>query len=273
MVAWYETTLDESFLEKEADNYDQLSTDEQNIFKGRLSVWNDVSSSTGTRNNATQTTEANRPLYLTNCINSLPCIRFREVGGTNTYFDFDGSKIGNVSGSDYTIFIVEKKEGTIAGPASIIGSSLAGSETLSFGYSDNDTISWSHGNGTTDNATTDSDLQLEDNNAVLHVIINENKKDFGATANDNFFYYANGNNTPQTLTSNGNGIAGAAEANKFLPSYDNASIATGYRGGNQTFYTGSIGEIIIYSKSLKTDERDAVEEYLIKKWQIKPDNS
>lgn len=272
LVTWFETTLDESFDEKETENYNKLSSSEKALGKGRISIWKDISSSTGTKNNALQLTANNKPLYITNCINSLPCINFKTVDNNETFLNFNGSKIGNVVGTDYTIFIIEQKDGTLVSPASIIGSNIAASETLNFGYLDDNSMTWSHASGSTNYADTDTDLNLEDNNAALHVIVNENKKSFSNDANENVFYYVNGNNNAQTIVHQGNGVTNNG-TDKFLSSYERASIGTGFRGGTQYFYKGFIGEIIIFSKSLKTDERDAIEEYLIKKWQIKPDNS
>jgi len=40
------------------------------------------------------------------------------------------------------------------------------------------------------------------------------------------------------------------------------------RSWTQNYYTGFIGEIIIFSKALNDSERSDVEKYLLNKWQI-----
>ena len=52
-------------------------------------------------------------------------------------------------------------------------------------------------------------------------------------------------------------------ANNFL-----MKIAYFDRSWTQNYYTGFIGEIIIFSKALNNSERTDIEKYLLNKWQI-----
>lgn len=262
LVLWYEATSKASFDENETDNYTELSAAEKALLKGRISTWYDISSTTGTRNNATQdddTADDNantRPTYRTNCINSLPCVYFN---GAKSFLDF--SEPG-IIGTNYTVFIVEKMEAVGA----IIGGTT---ETLHIGYVTGPKISWGH---TTSNSTifTQNSLDYSDGFAIAHVFVNESLDGFAADIKDDFYNYTNGDSDPNTASHT---AAGTANTVGYLPSYTGSTIGKGLIDTAETFYKGSIGEIIIYNRALKAQERGAVMQYLIKKWNITPDNT
>lgn len=279
LVVWYDATSEESFEDKETDDHDSLSSTEQGLFKGRISVWYDISSSTGERNNASQDNvdKSFRPKYKADCINRLPCVDF---DGTKEFLSFDGSKLASVSGENYTIFLVEKPNNiTASASETIIGSSATGSETLTIGYSNGagspvlKTVQWGHASGQNgDIASSASGVDYHDRNPVLHVFVNESKGTaaslFNTTSVDgNFYYYANGDRIASVIAGGVSGNAGP------FANYNDATIGKGYKGSTEAFYEGGIGEIIIFNKALKSQERDAIESYLIKKWYIKPDRS
>lgn len=84
---------------------------------------------------------------------------------------------------------------------------------------------------------------------------------FNATASSPKIHFING--AQQTLV-----INGTPDASQGLSSYTNATF--GFYGTDlNTYYKGNVGEIIIFSRALKTEERRSVEEYLGKKWKIK----
>ncbi len=266
LLVWYESTLEESFVAKETDDYDNLTAAEKTLGKGVISTWYDISASTGTRDNLTQSTAGYKPQYLADCINDLPCINF---DGTDDLLSFAGTKISEIAASNYTIFIVNKKTDTGDAVKIMLGSSA--SETLHIGYKDNDEISWGHvaSNYSTNNPAS---VALEDNKPTLHVFVNEVIGGFDTdTPANNYFYYANGDTASETLVEVSNGVSNAVATG--LASYASQTVGYGLFAGTGYYYTGAIGEIIIFKRALKADERDSVEDYLIKKWRISPDNS
>ncbi len=154
-------------------------------------------------------------------------------------------------------------------PKVILGSSE--SETLHIGYKDNDEISWGHSVGNISTLNPAS-VALEDNNPTLHVFVNEVIDGFDTVdPKGNYFYYANGTSTIEDLDETLAGVSKGVTTG--LSSYTSHTVGSGLLNTTATNYTGGIGEIIIFKRALKSQERNDVENYLIKKWLIKPDNS
>jgi prepilin-type N-terminal cleavage/methylation domain-containing protein len=111
LVLWLEPTLNESF------GSNSLPDD-----SSAVASWHDINPQTSFKNNAQQTVSDNKPLFIDNCINSLPCIRFdgvQDATGDMLISDADiGSAIGN------TFFIVLQKIGTYASDEFIFGNTL-----------------------------------------------------------------------------------------------------------------------------------------------------
>ncbi len=92
IVAWYETTSQNSFDATEArKDYP-------------ISVWHDISSQNSVKLNGTQSTSANQPTYVIDSKSGLPMLLF---DGVNDYFNLPNGTIpyGNNS---YSVFIVAK---------------------------------------------------------------------------------------------------------------------------------------------------------------------
>jgi hypothetical protein len=62
---------------------------------------------------------------------------------------------------------------------------------------------------------------------------------------------------------------GTPVASQPLVAYENANFGS-YDGLG--YYQGNIGEIIIFNRGLKNEERRSIEEYLGKKWKIEISN-
>lgn len=242
LVQWYEATSEASFEESETEDHDL------DITAPGISTWYDINQTDGTKKNAEhQVTLEARPFYYANCIQGLPCVRF---DGADDNLEFDGT---GIVGSNYTIFIVaQRRATTFAGP--ILGSSTASAENtaLSFSYNANTTFLISQGNisnGYTVPVTGFVTIRPE-----LHVITNS----FLTNPATRITHFLNGNTTASILTTVGNQPTA-------LSSYLNARIG---RHAAQ-FFAGDIGEIIIYNRALKAEERNSVTNYLTKKWTIR----
>lgn len=227
LVAWYETSLDSSFLSSE------LKNDGSNI-----STWKDNNINAVNKNDATMTTAANQPkLYQNAFYDSIPGLRF---DGNNDYLNFNLSKIVN---SNYLIFIVEKRNNILAN--CIIGGNSFGHNTaIHVGYFDNSPqyIRFAHfGEGTNADFSTPA---FKANDQVIHT------------------FSFNGS-TGKRYSKNGKIIG---TVNQLAPLVSNNSVTIGKFGSG--YYNGDLAEIIIFKRSLKTEEIEAVESYLGSKYGI-----
>lgn len=229
---WYETTLQKSF------EYDE-------IYEGsNISSWKDIkSSSLGTTNDGSQTTDANKPVFEKNAFGS--GISGLKFSGTQ-FIDYDQSFL---VGTEYTIFIVDKKN-TTSGNIAILsgGHATITSEGhhLSFLYAHAEAggqgnFYFSEFGPFTVNMTTEGYTNLT---PIIH------------TAR---FSTISG----RELYKNGRFVGSRAIDTTPLYSLDSSHIG-GYNGG----YIGYIGEVIMFSTALTNSKRKEVEEYLAEKYSI-----
>lgn len=227
LAMWYDATNEASFDYFEAEDGEYISN------------WYDVNPQSTDKHNSTQSTKSVKPIYTTNCINDLPCARF--AGGD--FVQFDGTFLVN---KHYTIFVVEQK--AAAGNDWFIGGLNPGAANrkLVFGYNTNTTLDFSHSNNGS-RATVPAFTVVQ---PIIHSFV------FNSTTGRDYYY----NGSSKSLTSTGS----SPDETAFLEYYASAYI--GKSGSTNYHYDGDIGEIIMYTKTLNTEERQAVEQYLAKKW-------
>jgi len=250
LVMWLEPTLDESLLDSEREDTDLVANN-------GISTWYDLNPNSN-KNNATQTSTTLRPKYYAKCINNLPCIRF---DGSNDVMSFSGT---DLVGTNFTIFVVDQRRaatGIFVGKNSST-SSLAG---LIIGYTTPSTINFANGDNNQNAYNASIASYSTPPVARVHSFVNYFKN------SDSFNYlthFINGSAASSGTEVKASTASGST--NGLLTSYSDASIGSGFNGGTSVPYNGDIGEIIIYSKALKLEERVAVEDYLTKKWGITP---
>lgn len=88
VLLWLETTDTASIEDAETEN------------NSPVSLWKDLNPQSSFKNNATSSGED--PIYIAECINGLPCLRF----GGDKSLAFDGS---GLVGIDYTVIYVEQR--------------------------------------------------------------------------------------------------------------------------------------------------------------------
>lgn len=231
VTLWWETTSTASFKDSQADNGLNIDT------------WYDINPTSTTKYNLDQTgTAAAQPYYTTNCINALPCIRF-SVSNTADYMTYDGTFL---VGSDYTVIVVEQRR--VNGSTFYLGGTNTSTTNgnLHLGYRDGTTVGWSQ--WVNDHSSTVSAYVA--NTAWVHV--------FRFSSSTGKTYFLNGVN--KTLVDFG----GTTTPTQGLVSYAGAALG---RAGSSN-YEGDLGEIIIFTRAITTEERDAIEVYLGKKWGI-----
>lgn len=120
LVAWYETSLDESFDKNIRVN------------NAKITTWYDVNTNSQIKKNATQTIEINKPTYSDSNIANLPLVRF---AGQN-FFNLPNGTVP-YNNSEYTIFFVLRTDALCT--CGIMGSGTYGqtSKVNAFRYKEN----------------------------------------------------------------------------------------------------------------------------------------
>lgn len=235
LVAWFETTLEQSFLDSETNN------------GSTISEWHDISSQ-GSNNpkNATQSgPELYRPVYSSNNATGLPMIRFYRDGTNDHLMLPDGTVPYN--DSPYSVFTIHIPNRTV---------SINMHYILHSGQSDNN-----YGNSfgyVSSGSTTDYLFNTWNGGNPWSTNI-----PYEQIARQASFIYDTSNRYIYTNGSLNKTIAGGGRT-----SDSSNNVIGGFAYASGTF-SGHIGEIIIFDRALDTDEREAVEQYLLKKWGIK----
>ena len=135
LVAWYETSLESSFIASEI------------VDGGEISTWYDNNPKAINKNNAVQTNATYRPVYALNVFNGgIPALNF-----TFDAFIFDGTALAN---SAYTIFIVEQRRTATSQNYFMGCGTLADNQNLVLGYRSTDVITQAHFHNDMDVAVT-----------------------------------------------------------------------------------------------------------------------
>ncbi len=230
LVLWYETSLENSFDIAEQENNSSVTN------------WYDINSQLSVKNNATQATAASKPLLIKNIFNNaLSGIRF---DGSNDSMSFNGAIL---VGTSYTIFVVEQRR-TSAIEKYFIGGSGMNNANLILGYRSNTVMTQAH-------YLNDLDVTISGLTTPTPAI---NTFWFSGSVGGGKKYWRNGGLNPLA-----SGTGSTHETP--LTSYAGAGIS-GYSG---SLYNGDIGEIIIFNRALKNEERQMIEVYLGKKFNIK----
>jgi type II secretory pathway pseudopilin PulG len=181
------------------------------------------------------------PLYEEDGINNLPSINFS--GGARMTFD-----ASYLNQKDYTIFIVEQKRSTTATQRFLNFGGVSG--TNAFGYSTNTAVQGSTG------AHTVTVPALVGTGYVSRIITF--LTDSTVTNGRKAFVNGGGDGTGVSSATPISGITGT-----------NTGIIGADTSAGANPYTGYISEIIIFSRALKADERNDIQDYLSKKYGIK----
>lgn len=204
-----------------------------------INSWSDINPTSLAKTNFTALTTA-RPLYKDSAINGLPAVSFdgtNDIMSATTYDAVAGYQPS-------TIFAVIKNGVIPAGNTRIIGFTNSG-YSLACGASGNALVTvW----GVQDAVDTGGAC-----NSLSTLVIS-----ISATTSASYpvLFYKNGA-LVSTVVSNGMAAA---------PS---GTMTLGALNTPGEYYNGMIAEIIIYNRLLKTEERQAVEKYLGKKWGVK----
>lgn len=203
----------------------------------KISKWRDINPQNLIANDATQSVNLNQPTLIFDRFNgAIPAVFFDG----NDFLNFIGKDLAN---SSYTIFIVEKRMSAENFLAFIGGQNASANSNLVLGYRNSTTITQSHYNNDLDFSISAFDSPI----ARIHTFL------FNTTIGKQ--YYLNGGDSPDSSNT---------MQTSPLNSFDNSWIGR-YLGN---YYFGDFGEIIIFKRSLRNEERKSIENYLSKKYNI-----
>ena len=232
LVAWYETTSEKSFIATESDDGQSVST------------WYDINTQQLKKRNATSS-GTSKPTYKISGDTGLPMLYF---DGSNDYFNLPNSTLPSRN-SSFTTFVVDIRQAK-SGFVTLYSSGKWNSTQINLLRYNNQTLY--NFLGMTGNI-----------NSVVSPSINSWGKSINmATYNNDI------TNRRVELYRSGLGLRWG-EANFTL----NMGTTFNYIGkaywAPVEAYKGYIGELIIFDRYLKTEERESVKAYLSQKWGIK----
>lgn len=243
---WLESVTDMSFKVNENQDYSSLSTTEIGLGKGSITKWYDRNPHPDRRKNAINSLHQNAPKYYHQCLNSIPCIRFN---GSSNFFEVENSD--SLQLSDYSIFIVEKRDSSSAMPIISASSTPSLNSSIEIGYLNSNSIYWNQGSSSEQKSYIINDFEQE--KVKLHSFINARN----SSAASNLKYFLNQNLILSTDSS--------TPIFSTLQTSSQLLIGKSY---NNNYYSGSIGEVIIIPFAVSKQQRIAIQRYLLNKWAI-----
>ncbi len=216
---WLETSLDNSFNDIESSDKSPLTT----WYEQRNSV-----------NRVFLQSVSGGPTY-SNTINRIHAVKFSSSGG---YFTFDGSFL---NGTDYTVFVLEKRESGDSGNYFFGDSAALGvNQNLLLGYSDSEHVVHSQGGSSSYPSNVRSYLESSESVRIFT---------FTHSATEGKKTYING-------------VLAAEDASNtaHLSNLSTVSLGKGY--------SGQIGELAIFTRALEPNEIVSVEDYMSQKWRV-----
>jgi prepilin-type N-terminal cleavage/methylation domain-containing protein len=233
LALWFETTSEKSFDSGVGNN-------------STVANWYDLNPQSAAKNNATQGTGNNQPIYIAKGINGLPMVDFSG----NHFLSFDGSGILN---QNYTVFIITQRTSGVARNIVIGGMDTVNFQNLHFMYHPETSFVAAHYGDTGGNISYTIPAYSRPI-PTIHTIVF--RTDFGK------LYYENGGTNPDNT-------ANTSIAQTPVSSWNGSAIGRYTGGGGLKYFYGDLAEIIIFSKALNNTERQSVESYLSQKWGIK----
>jgi len=217
-ILWLEAVMDKSFKSSEMFN------------NTNLSVWNNITPITSLVTTTIDPASAAQT-YFENGINNLPSVKFDGATTNNATIN-----LSSLNGTDYTIFVVEKK-------ATAAGGYFIGDTTLLLGYS---------GDGTMVHSQSGTTAPSENTNAY-----SANVPVSGTNSPARVFSFVQSSAIGKRIFLDGTQLASSSDKSQ-LSGITNIVIGK--------VYTGQIGEIAIFNRALKEFDRRNIEDYLSRKW-------
>ncbi len=227
---WLEASQENSFDDSEQEDESPVTT------------WYDINPQSPSKQNAVQSTAASQPKYISECINNIPCVRF---DGSNdvlvSSLDINYTKLPNI-----TIFVVFRYSGDGVNANEALFGNDDGSWDR-FVLTEHTTLNASISNGSSTQAF--SALGIENTPQIFSLTL-KNGVSNGSKA------FMNGQESSVTFTEGHYNLG------------ENSTSIGALRESGELSMGGEISEFIVYSRALKNEERQSIENYLGQKYGI-----
>jgi prepilin-type N-terminal cleavage/methylation domain-containing protein len=257
LALWIDSTSETSF---QANASSPTELDENTP----ISNWNDLNPQTTLKANLTGSGDT-RPLYERNSMNNLPSVFFDGIDDFMSTSNFQ-----NIS-TQSTVFAVVRLPAALANQAILSKRPSDGVTHPNIELSTTTTSGWRYldGSGSTGyTPITTAVPTAASTSYVLSAVYTANSVSGGGTTTaTGHAFFQNGGTAAYT------GV-GATTYGATTGASPNTSVSDALFIGKQglatspSFFGGRIGEIIIFDRALKKEERQSIESYLGKKWGI-----
>jgi prepilin-type N-terminal cleavage/methylation domain-containing protein len=237
LVLWIESVTDESFNSTETEDGVAISN------------WYDINPQNSLKNSFAAA--SNKPTYAPNIINGLPAIKFNGISSIMSSANFS-----NIITDAVTVFAVVKLPTTIVAPQPIIAKRSGVSANFQFGTGTS-TAGWQFCDSTcATNYSAGSKAAVSAGGTYVASVVYTGSTTLGASTSTGITFFQNGvlADASQTTTTSLNSSA-------------SGSLIVGGSGVGG-FFEGFIGEILVFDRAIKKEERQSIEGYLGKKWGI-----
>jgi prepilin-type N-terminal cleavage/methylation domain-containing protein len=239
---WIDAISDASFQSNDLDDGTAITT------------WNDINPQTITKANLTP---SGGPVYKTNIINGLPAVLF---DGTDDFAST--ANFSNISSSS-TVFAVVKLPSTALAAKTIFSKRPATGTSMNIEFGTTATTGWTYSDGGASyNPTASSSPTAASGAYVVSVVYNASSTVIASSTAAGVSFFQNGSVAPFTASS----INTTSSPNASVP--ENLFVGKSGLTATPAFFSGHIGELIVFDRALKKEERQAIESYLGKKWGI-----
>ena len=257
---WVDSTSDASFQSSDLDDGTSITT------------WNDINPQTVTKADLAPSS-ATGILLKTNMINGLPAVLVNA--DTSTTYSLSSANFSNISTAS-TVFAVVKLPSALSRETILskrtIGSYTASSSiNLQLSTTTTPGAAWSYCDGTTQITTASTCPYVSSvtsaaasTNYVLSVVYNASSDLIGSSAAGGISFFQNGAESGQVSTITPK-VAPVNVTDPLVIGKPNTSLPA---PAASHYFHGYIGEIIIFDRALKKEERQSIEAYLGKKWGI-----
>ncbi len=253
LYAWYETSLDSSFDEAEASDGSALTN------------WYDLNPQiVSAKVNFNQTNLASKPLYKSSSINGLSAVYFDGNDFMNTDIN-NPSVLGSQSA---TFFFVFKPTNALQQGFLITQSYITCGNNIEIGHTTGNQGSGNFGihSGCNRATVTPGNIIVNNSPIIVSMVLLSTPLTNGGTSNVKIFKNG-GSELALTADVGGynsglNGAYAVGNYNLYL------GVRFDHRSSLNAYYSGFIGEVIIFSRALSAEDRKEIEKYLGKKWGI-----
>jgi prepilin-type N-terminal cleavage/methylation domain-containing protein len=253
LYSWHETAMDNSF--NEAETSDSLA----------ITNWYDLNPQTASgKINFNQTNVAAKPLYKTSAINGLSAIYFDG----NDFMNTDINTASVLGSQSATFFFVFKPTNALQQGFLITQSYITCGNNIEIGHTTGNQSSGNFGihSGCNRATVTGSSIVANNSPVIISMVLLSTPITNGNVSNVKIF--RNGGNEMTLYADNGGYSSGLGG----VYAIGNYNLYLGVRFDNRSslnaYYSGWIGEVIIFSRALSAQDRKDVEKYLGKKWGI-----